>query len=363
MNSDVTNPIGFWPPTPVRALAAPVLALMAVLPLPGCLELGGVEGTAGSSGGSPGAGSDEGGAPECDPDRFSPICEDGRVLECIGEGTIRSRGCGSNASCQLGSDGADCVWPLGKPCDSEYRLCKPPGGVHACVDGTWEFEPCPPGGTCSDGRCYGPEHIPCDWPDDAPYCNGDELVHCAPNGFETASMCEPGEVCRPGETGASCVAEAAEPCDPEAGSVCVAEAEILLCGEDGWTARVSCPEAERCFSGPLGASCQDESLPACDPTTAEATCVDGTATQCQPTGYQSEHTCERDEACRIDETCFGTCRQGAACVPPDATPCQEPQDLFCDGEGLALCFDGWILPIFPDCGCAVTGDGPECTFE
>ncbi len=309
---------------------------------------------------SSGAASDTGAGPTCDPETFATDCVEGDIVECSEDGFVQTMSCGPRSRCEIGSDGPGCVWRIGEACEGEYEQCSDPGGILSCDDGLWRFEGCPVGGACSDEQCFGPEETPCDRAEDEPYCEGEALVECYPHGFEVRTPCGADEVCQLGTMGGVCVATDAVPCDLETFvSNCNEADELTGCGADGWTYTSTCPEGDRCFDGPVGATCHDEDTPACDPETATATCEDGIASFCNPSGYEAQTACDAESACFIDETCLFGCQDLAVCVPQDAELCDEPLDLFCIGEAIAICFAGQVL-LWAECGCVEDDDGAYC---
>lgn len=340
-----------------RGLLRVLLGAGALL-LPGCFETGGGEEDLASS---TGAATDTNSEPTCEPNTFASDCAGGLIVECSEEGLIQARECGPRLSCEIGSEGAGCVWRVGEACDSEYEQCRDPGGILACEDGFWRFEGCPREGACSDAECFGPEDTPCLYPDDEPRCEGSALVTCYPHGFEVTTPCGAAEVCQLGTMGGVCVADDAAACDPEAfTSTCSDVDEVSSCSGAGWTEEYSCADGDRCFESPLGATCQDEDTPACEPATAPATCDDGVAISCHPLGFETQEPCVAETECLVDESCIFGCQDVATCVPVDAEACEEPADAFCMGDALSFCFAGRVLPGF-DCGCVEDEDGARCT--
>ncbi len=346
-------------PIPGRPL---LLSVAGALLVAGCLGAGGDVGSTGSSGAaSTDPSSDSNGAPTCDPETFVATCVEGRVVECSEDGFVEIGGCGSRSRCEVGADGPGCVWRVGEPCEDEYERCIDPGGILACKAGFWRFEGCPPGGACSHDECFGPEDTPCDWPEDDPYCEGATVVSCWDHGFEVAAPCEPGDVCRTGVYGGTCVSSAAVSCDPEGfRSMCQGARSVVSCGVDGWTKERECSDGDLCFEGLGGAGCRDKDSVACDSQTYSATCADGLARWCGFDGVELETQCDADTQCLVDETCvLFDCQEVALCAPLDAEPCEEPVDSFCMGDLLSVCFAGHILPGF-ECECTEDEDGATC---
>lgn len=305
-----------------------------------------------TTGGSPGA---------CDPERFDPICSEGAVLACSEDGEITRTSCG-DGSCVFGSEGVGCVWPLGENCEGSYAACDEVGGVHACIDGVWTFDPCPVGGSCVGGTCYGPGAAPCDPAQTEPWCDGEQRLQCNADGFQVPSDCPNGEICRDGDTGATCVSSDAAPCDPDAFVWhCGSENEVRGCLDVGWTITATCEPGQRCFDSAFGATCADADAEPCDPTTATPSCQDGVATSCSPQGVLNVTACADDEQCRVDQWCLTDCLPAAACIPSDAAPCDEPSDALCDGDDLVFCFDGATVPVVSDCDCVEEDGTATCT--
>jgi len=340
-------------PTPTAFRAVAVLCVLGS----GCIDAA-PEDTDGSS--TQGAEATTDAVPECETQSFEPLCVEGDLLFCSEEGTVTRRSCG-DGGCVLGSEGAGCVWPLDEPCEGEYSVCKEPGGVHACLDGVWRFESCPPGGSCAGDTCYGPDAVPCT-PGDR-RCDADTLWVCNGDGFEVEQTCGPEDVCRVGIDGPGCFSADAEPCDPETFvSECAHDGLVVHCF-DGWTSTVECDVGERCFASELHAGCFDQTAEACDPTTAAPVCDAGVAGTCSIVGAWTEAECHAEELCVTGQWCglSGDCLDAAACVPEDAPPCEEVSRSFCDGLGLSYCFGGYALPLVAECDCVEAGGQATCS--
>ncbi|MEM6292457.1 MAG: hypothetical protein AAGA54_14375 [Myxococcota bacterium] len=298
--------------------------------------------------------------PDCDPATFASTCSAGRLIECV-DGMVRNADCGERFSCELGSDGAACVWRIGEPCDTEYAECEEPGGVLSCDvdDGVWRFDPCPFGGGCDQGVCFGPDDVACD-ETFVSRCDGESIVRCMIPGFEQVQACDEGFTCRTTASGkGSCLPLEAEPCEDETVRTCLDDQTLAGC-LDGWTYSGACEEGQRCFEA-LTAQCADETANPCDPTVDAPRCEDGTAYNCRDAGFETVESCAGDQSCALDDTCFGECGEAAACIPTEGTPCEEPLDLFCQDDAIALCFAGTVAFESEPCGCTETEDGPMCT--
>ncbi len=303
---------------------------------------------------------DDGVEPDCDAATFNSTCVEGRLIECA-DGVVRNADCGDGFSCELGSDGAACVWRVGEACDAEFAQCEEPGGVLSCdgPGGVWSFDPCPFGGGCEDGVCWGPDDVPCD-ETFVSRCDGESIVQCVIPGFEEVRPCDEGSACRTTASGAgSCLPIGAQPCDDENVRTCRDEQTIAGC-LDGWTYDARCEEGQRCFEART-AQCADENASLCDPAVDGPRCEDGTAFNCRDAGFETAEACTEGQTCALDDTCFGECGEAAACIPSGGTTCEEPLDLFCQGDALALCFAGIVAFESEPCDCIETEDGAMCT--
>lgn len=331
-------------------------ALCFVILSGGCFELGGGGQGSDASTGTPADPSSP--IPQCDADRFEPLCVEGDLLFCSEDGEVIQRSCG-DGDCVFGSDGADCLWPLNEPCDGEYSLCADPGGVHACVDGQWRFEPCPPGGRCVGDTCFGSDAVACD-PGEQ-HCDGDARVLCNEDGFEVEIACSDGDVCQLTGSGPPCISTSAEPCDSESFvPQCDGDDRVLRCS-DGWTVMLECGAGHRCFASDVDAACHDAGAQACDPTSNAPGCASNVATNCTTAGVWLETACTDREQCVLDQWCLPDCTDAAACIPIEAPPCDGRSGFFCDGSTLAYCFGGSTVVLSPDCGCVERDGRASCS--
>lgn len=321
----------------------------------GCFELG-EGGAADGSTGEPVEPAEPIG--ECDASRFEPLCVSGDLLFCSDDGMVTERSCGDGA-CVFGSDGADCLWPLHEPCEGSYASCTEPGGVHACVDGQWRFEPCPPGGVCAGDTCYGPDATRCAPGEER--CDDGARVVCNEDGFEVAVPCPDDEVCRVADSGPRCISADAEPCDSTAFvPVCEGSERVLRCS-DGWTSTLLCDDDQRCFSSDTDAACHDADSEPCDPASNPPACDSNVSMNCSSAGVWLETACADGEQCVVDQWCVPECTDAAACIPTEAPPCDGPSALFCDGPSLAYCFGGSTVVLSPDCDCVERDGVAACT--
>lgn len=342
------------------------MPLLLLVLLGGCLGSGAGGNTTGELDG-PTSDSESVPEPECDPQTQRSFCEAGELIECTEDGTFEVSGCGTDALCAEGSDGADCVWRLGQPCDGETSpTCWDPGGVLSCTEGFWAFEGCETSERCKerfrDAACIPLEQADCEYAEHVPHCEGEDLVECGVFEVETTTVCEAGTSCQTTLEGAACIGDDALGCDPdESVGQCAGPTEVELCDPTtGWTQHFECPEDEQCLATSAGAGCFPAEAQTCDPDITGPTCTDGVARGCSSFGVTYEQPCTDEQRCAIDETCVFGCEPLATCVDLDAEPCDEPLDSFCGDETLEICFDGAQIGGFPCPGCTEDGGVAAC---
>jgi len=343
------------------------VSIVFLVLLGGCFESASSEGSAGDDSGTAASDSSSEPDPECDPQTQRSFCDAGELVECGAAGTFEVSGCGTDALCAEGSDGADCVWRLGQPCDGDAPpICWDPGGVLSCTEGFWAFEGCDTSERCKqryrDAACIPLEQGDCEYADYVPHCEGQDLVQCGVFDVETRTACEVGTACKSTLDGAACIDDASVACDPdESAGQCVAPNEVELCDPStGWTERFACPQDDQCLATSATVGCFPADAQTCDPDTMGPTCTDGIARGCSSLGVTYEQLCTDEQRCAIDGTCVFGCDPVAACVDLDAEACAEPLDSFCGDETLEVCFDGSQIGGFPCPGCTEDDSGATC---
>ncbi len=309
---------------------------------------------------------------DCDPDVYVPQCDGHGVLTCSAEGSLSRRGCGPDSVCAEGSEGAGCVWLPGD-CDPDTTgMCTDPGGIRSCEDGFWSFRGCGSHERChgdsAGAQCLDRDRIECEPGGFEARCEGTAIVRCGRYQLEEAVACDEGTTCRSTLSGpAACIEDTAESCEPGGFEARCEGDDGIACEDTGWTRRWSCQADEQCRDAGAGDHpwCVPIDAEPCDPDHFVPSCEGGVARSCTAFGYVvSEVVCPEDTACALDTSCLfttGCDHEVAACIPDDAASCREPQDTFCDGDTLALCFAGRQLFVL-DCptACRQGPDGAEC---